>query len=67
MTTSVLPSARKRAADRSRIRPHTVKVWRCRDCGAVYDAQPYNRQTYSRACPQCGAAESRIYETRVAD
>ena len=40
MANMTLPSCRAAGVDRYRVRPKRVKVWRCTQCGAVYDAEP---------------------------
>ena len=58
-----LPSQHIGYASKGRIRPKSYRVWKCSVCKGEYDNQPYNRQTYSIACPQCGS--DAVRETRV--
>lgn len=68
----MLPSDRLRQPDRTRIRPRTVRVWKCRACSEVYDVDPKVRvcdgpRGLDVGCPKCGAGEGFIFQTRVKD
>jgi len=32
----------------------TVDPWRCKKCGDVFNAEPYDWNPYNTACPRCG-------------
>lgn len=66
----MLPSMRRHARDRSRTRTKTVRIWRCADCGATFDAQPLRMQSGIRRigmCPNLNCGDSSIRTARVKD
>jgi hypothetical protein len=66
----MLPSQRMRAPDRSRLRPRSVKVYRCCDCKVVYDARPVRLMAgvrFLNRCPNLACGDSSIREGRAKD
>lgn len=59
----MLPSERLLAKTHG---PRTVAVYKCADCGEVYDYEP-KRNGERGLCPNTKCGRSSIYQTRIKD